>query len=545
MFFIESALFLISSALTLGLTFYQVPNRTLQQIVVMLLVVLLVFLSRIPSQRLKPSRMNGFRLLLLFLSSFFVQLLVISSGGFYSPFLIVIHLYALGTSFLLNMEASLSFLILSLITLAANIYLNTNMRTQFYDDPWSVALFMISFIVIIPLSQILTRSYHLKDALSKMLSEYIKIEEMRQESILLGLTELIVVTDSNLKILSINNAVERALKIAAPQVVRKDLLDVLPLKDSEDKPATAKMLSIDQIMRDKAARIVGGLWLQPQASKTALQVDIQIRPVINTQGQITQIAFVIKEATRTHFSHSKHGSTEQASAKRKAILNHLHQAISSGHQKEATALLELVAHIDDDILLYTELMDYPVKNQVIYQDITQLLKKVVEEKQLFAQSLGTKLEFVLPSEEVSEQALMGLQGTSLPSEVLPISFFSAPVSQKWFELMIEKIVELSVLLTASTVQKQVTVTMRRNSDNTFDIYIGATIQPYPLDLNKELFLEDYGGLGTTSGLRLGSGFEGVIIATISKQIGVQVGTIRRQHPPAIYFTVHMEKGARK
>src|SRR4029077_8288995 len=99
--------------------------------------------------------------------------------------------------------------------------------------PWSVVLYFISFIVIIPLAQILTRNYHLKDAVSKMLSEYIKIEERREESILTGLSEMIIVTASDLKILSANNAAERALGLSDSELIQKPFLEACPLKDKD------------------------------------------------------------------------------------------------------------------------------------------------------------------------------------------------------------------------------------------------------------------------------------------------------------------------
>ena len=57
------------------------------------------------------------------------------------------------------------------------------------------------------------------------------MSEKRQQSILTALSNMVIITDKNLKIVSINIAVERLLRTSIHQVQGQPVSDVLTLKD--------------------------------------------------------------------------------------------------------------------------------------------------------------------------------------------------------------------------------------------------------------------------------------------------------------------------
>ena len=200
MFSIESLIFLLSSLVSLALIYYKVSSSILQQIILVLLIILIIFFSRFFFSKSKTTLIKQINSILLFLTALTIQLVVISTGGFFSPFLIILHLYTLGASFLFNLSALLTFLILSVGLLGANTLLNQNLKVLFEEDPFSTILYIISFIVIIPLAQYLMKTYHLKDALSNLLTQHLEIGQLREKSIVEGLSEMVVVTDVNLNL---------------------------------------------------------------------------------------------------------------------------------------------------------------------------------------------------------------------------------------------------------------------------------------------------------------------------------------------------------
>ncbi len=91
--YIEEALSLILAAgIVFGLIYKGVSVSTLQQIITIGVLLVLVILRKYGfSQKFSENVFS--RLFLLLAISLFIQLLVVTSGGFYSPFLILYHLF--------------------------------------------------------------------------------------------------------------------------------------------------------------------------------------------------------------------------------------------------------------------------------------------------------------------------------------------------------------------------------------------------------------------------------------------------------------------
>src|SRR3989344_9528837 len=320
---IDLLAFLVSSITSLGLIYLKVPTTVIQQAVAFLLVILLIFSNRFIFVKSLNSQENLsnklFRFLLLSFSSLFVQLLVISSGGFYSPFLILFHLYTLGASFLLKIGSAIIFLVFSLVVLTGSTFLNKTLLTLFQQDPGSAVIYLVSFMVIIPLAQFLMSTYHLKDTISKLLTQHIEIREKREKSILSGLNELVIVTDINLKILSFNGAVEKTLKLPGI-ILGSSLLEAIRLKDSAGKEATAESLSVNKVLKNKITHFVEGFLLETRLNPD-FRVSIQIRPVTNPAGEINQIAFVITDIKPS--GSEIHTEFERAEAQQKTAFGQL------------------------------------------------------------------------------------------------------------------------------------------------------------------------------------------------------------------------------
>lgn len=522
MFFIDLLAFFLSSLVALALIYYKAPTTVIQQGVALLLAVLLVISKRFAfSQSQVSSRI--FRFTMLTLSALFVQLLVISSGGFYSPFLILLHLYTLGTSFLLKIGSAISFLVLSLAVLIASTFLNQTLLSLFKQDPGSVILYLVSFMVIIPLAQFLMRTYHLKDTISKLLTEHIEIGEKREHSILQGLNELVLVTDINFKILSSNEAAEKAL-IVPGNIIGNNLLSVLHLKDENGDEATVASLSIDKVMEDRATHLVEGFYLETKLAKS-LKVTIQISPVTNPEGQINQIVFVINDARAT--GRQTHSSLDKARQQHSAILQNLMKAVKDAKLPIIEIQAVLLAKAEEDILLAQELEDHPFRKRVSYQDLAEVCQQVIAKKQAFAKLLQVRLQFSLPKEEIKEAVYLNLKQSNLPPQMLALSDFSVPMDAKWFVIILEKLVDISTLLVTGQQSPSVNLSIQRQNSKIIEVFL--TCMPVQVNQadSQELFKEYFGTLSKTN-LRFGSGLEGSIAKTLSTELNlpIEVQTVK-------------------
>lgn len=504
--------FLLSSLTALSLLYYKAPTRVLQQGIALLLVVFLILSKKFIFANSKFSN-TLFRIIMLTLSSLFVQLLVISSGGFYSPFLILLHLYTLGVSFLLKIGSAISFLVFSLIVLLASTFLNQTLLSLFNQDPGSVILYFVSFIVIIPLAQFLMSTYHLKDTISKLLTETLAIDEKREQSILQGLNELVLVTDVKLKILSFNEAVERSLNIQG-SILGNNLLSTIHLRDDSGNPATLKSLSIDQVVANRTNYFVKDFNLETKATKD-LKVAIQIKPITNLAGEINQIAFVITDARVS--GGQTHSRLEQARQRQKLLWDSLKSTISNAHLPSLGTQALLLNKLDEDLLIAQELEDHPFKKRISYQDLVELCQQIKLKKELLAKSMKVQLQFSIAKEEAKEAAYLSLRKSNVPSESLPPSEFSVPTDPKWLEIALERLLDIAILLATGQLNPLVTISLSRSNSETIVILISAKTPP--ISKVSELFVEYYGSLITTN-LRFGSGLEGFIAKTVASYLGI-------------------------
>lgn len=514
MFSFDLLAFLVASISTLALIYYKAPTTISQQGIAFLLVTLIILSKKFVSS---PSQLSSklFRFILLLLSSLFVQLLVISSGGFYSPFLILLHFYTLGASFLLKIGSAISFLVLSLIVLIISTLLNQTLLSIFHQDPGSAVLYLVSFLVIVPLAQYLMSTYNLKDTISKVLTETLLVGEKREQSILQGLNELVLVTDINLKILSYNSAVEKSLLMHG-LITGNNLLGVLRLTDKNGNEATAESLSIDKVMENRAAHLVEGFYLEIKEAKR-LKVIIQIRPVVNPTGLVNQIVFVIKDSEGNLEEHS---DLERAKVKQKQLIDNLKRSIEDLDLPAAEAEAILVAKAEEDLLIAQDLEDHPFKVNIGYLDIVELCQQVSIRKSDLARSLNIKLQFVFPSEEIGEAARLELK-SSVSESSLPPSELAVPTDSRWLSLILEKLIDLAILINSGGSEPNVSLTLKRH-EAVIEIFITSSPAQLLEEEKVQLLSRYYGNLGYRANLKLGSGLEGFIVKTVATELKVPI-----------------------
>lgn len=535
----EPLVLLLATGLSITFILLHVPTRTEQITIAFLLLILFVNVSKLITVSALRAKSTLPKLFTLFLSSFMVQLLVVSSGGFYSPFLFLFHLFTLGSGLLMTNSTSISFLVLSVGLLFLDIKIDPLIYQNFQTDPWPTVIYFISFLVIVPVSFLVTRSYRVKDSLSKILNEYVQIGKMREESILSGVNEIVFVTDISLSILYLNSTAEKEAGVTSAQALKQGLLKVLNLRDGKGKQATVQALAIDKALIDKATRVVEGFYLQ---ARKKTKVSIQVRPITDLNGKVTQIVFVLTDATMNDKDIlSRHLNLEQANNKYKAVFDDLQKTLVLTGSKELISKVELVHKFEEDLLIATEIEDHAIKEQNSYQDVALLCKQVVVTKQNFSKGLQIPLEFSLSNNEASEAAMLSLAETANPPIALPMSSYMVPADFRWLSVLVQKIIDICLFLSVGEVKPQVTVELSREGNSAIIINITTTTTQIDESDKIELFKENFGELGTTTYLRFGSGLEGFIIKSIEEQLGIPVDIKFGTNPGRITFTITLSK----
>lgn len=539
MFSFESLVFLLSSVIVVIWSYFKIPTNISQIVVAALLIIIVIFSSRFLLISTAENRNKHFRYLLLLLISLFVQFLINTTGGFLSPFLILLHISYLGISFLLSLPLALVFLFFSLATISVNVMLNQNLSTLLLGDPGAVILYIISFVVIIPTSQFLTYNYHLKDVLFRVLKESILIKERREEMITGSLSELILVTDNNFNIQSFNETVEKTLRLSQGDILNHPILEVLPLQDKEGHRPNMQQLSMENIFANKVSTTISTLYLQTISKTQPEPVIIRIRPITDSLGQIRQLVFIITDAALSHLQ--KHLNIDQAHTRRQMLIQNIRDTIIKSQPKSTSIGVELLAKTDEDILTAFEIEDHAIKESVSLQDIAWISQQTVAASQQFAASLDVSVEFSIPEEEAAEKELLHFLSTDYPRESLPISDFTALVDKNWFKIAINKFLDLAILLASGETKRVVKVSVSQVHVTSLRIVITTPTPPLSTQDQKDLFAEYYGNLGINSNLRFGSGLEGFIAKTITTQLNIPLEVKYLGNPSELAFILTLSR----
>lgn len=540
---IEFLPFLLSSITSIALVYYQIPLLIIQQAVSVLLVILLVLLIKQKDIKTGVFGNPFYKVTSIYLLSLFIQLLVIATGGFFSPLLIIVHIYTLGISFLLNTKSSISFLVMTLGLLILNTQLNSNMLKLFMEDPSSVILYVVSFLVIIPLAQTVSKTYHFKDAVTKKLGEYLQISENRSASLLSGLNDLIVITDINLSIISVNQIFEKRLKISEAEVTKKPLLNCVSILDSGGNPASSDSLQINNILRDKYVRIIEDYSIKYPGNSRASKATIQIRPIMDNKGQINQIVFVISDQIETGYQRA-HNDLETARIKQKDLFMQIQKSLILKNLFQEEVKLMLLNKMNEDILIAQEIEDHAVKKKEIFEDIAFLGNLAVKRKMNFAKYFNVKLSLNILDDSEIEFAYFKLRESSQNLATQSSSNYTMLTDPKWVGIIMDKLIEICILLSSNQPIREVSVIMKHQKHGSIIALFAAPVDRVVFESFNDLLAEYYGQLGMKTNLSLGSGLEGMLIKKISDQLNYKL-ELRADVPTnRLFFSLTFSSGLR-
>lgn len=540
-FLLQSLFFLLASVSTIGLIYLNTFYKFYQPLIPILLVLDILIVSRINTK--KGYVKNFPRLLVLLVSSVLVQLIIISSGGFYSPLLILLHLFTIGAIFVLNSSSPISFLIFSLGVLIFHIWYDSNLSQFFRDDPWSTVIYGLSIIIVIPLALFLSHSNSVKNKFTSFLKDYIFMSESRQKSIMTALSNLVIVTDKNLSIVSVNTALERLLKLSASQVINKPLFEIIKLKDSAGSPVSPEMLPINQSISDKATHFAEGYGLETKIQTLPKPVTIQIKPVTNTQGQVTQIIFVFTDPT-VKIGFNTHPTIEQAVKRHDYLLSLITDPKSNLSASAIQLLILEIAHIEEDVLTVQEMEDHPLQEVIGFEDMVAFIEKIIEAKKHFFILLNALPQLNFEDDTKSEAAFLSIKSSDLNQGTSALSKYSAPVDGYLVKIILEKLIDIGAFITASQPQKQMTVNLTLvDMDKTVLININLPSGDMKATDIPNLFLKDYPGLKFPT-LKDSSGLEGYIVSKISKTIQLELTPSLNNITKTLTFSLAFSKQAK-
>lgn len=528
-FFPALAILCFSSLYVIILDSIAFSSRSLQQAIVLLVITIFSILYKYSRHSWKEFTNTEGKFFFISSGTAFVQLLVLSTGGLQSPFLILIHLFMLGLSFLFSFSVSFLFLLFSLIVIFIDLSFSQHFLTLLANDPSLLLLQLASLIVIIPIAYITSRQYHMKDTLTKLLQTQIKTTK----KILERLPELIIITDDKLRILSTNDAATHALQRSRSELLDKPLFDVLLLKDQSGKLVTEQSLFPQgKIVTQPETQ---GIFTLFKSSIPKRAVTLQVQPNAQKNGETDQISFILSFVHSSE--HLQEVTLDKARARYDAILQRIKQ-IQPQSSKTDILLLE---KIENDTYALQTLTENAESAKI---DLAQLCKQIVLFNQDFSRSMNVVTDFSLPNFGQQDIAPLTVANYPVKPEQLTGPFFTISCDVQKVELAIKKLLDMCILLASTEKAPQVKLSVQREEKETVSVNFRGTCKQLTTNNLTDLFTAYYDSLAKQTNLDLGSGLEGYLVKRIADMLSLPLSISYEKQTAEIVFTLKLPKKLR-
>lgn len=501
-------LFGSASILVLLLRVLNLPFPLIAQLLLLSILIIALFFSHVFLSRRLPY-WSYIRMGLVWVIAFLTLFTVMSTGGLYSPLLILVLLFFIGASFLLSLPEAISFLISAVALLLLGIAVDPAVRQLVKDDPAVAILYLASFAAVVPLAYLISRQYQQKEATSKEFGHQVSLDQ----AILEQVQDLLFITDTSLTVLSVNKAAETMLKKAAAELVKKPLLDILLLRSGNGLLSTAGQLTIPTILQEKTGAILPDLLLLTANSATPLPVTLQVLPMTNLAGQVESLTFIVSLQTTNQPDHddSLSEASEMALTRYQALTEQLKQSLSAAGLVQLEAITELAFRMSEDVRLSLTLKHITLEQNRLAVDVAQLCSDVVALQQQFGRVLGATVRWVPPTDGIAAT------NVSVPAQIQVLAnstlstgpLYTATVDPQWLGVLLQKLLTLAIVITTGPGRHEV-VTQVRRTETGLDIIIeGATTS---ITETEQLF--------QLNPNQVGSGLEAILARDLAEKLAI-------------------------
>jgi hypothetical protein len=362
-----------------------------------------------------------------------------------------------------------------------------------------------------------------------------------------GLDNLMFITDTNLKILSINSAVQTSLGLSSSQVIDRNLFEILFLRNDAGQLVDQNSLGINQIIASKQSNLIQNLIFLTKNSPTPYRVNIKIKPYTNIQGNIDRISFRIMDAIKPQTA-LQQGEVEfePVITKHLGTINDIKGSLFSKGDTELATKLELATETEKDIFRMSEILSKEgINPKPGLVDIAQLCDRIILGRQYRARTFNVSLNYTLLNFNTKDLAVHLPQNTTISAADLTSVYFTAKVDFRWFDYLIQKLVDISIFLASSTTLPLVKLTLEgkqttsSKNSNLIIIKFHCASPILTSEKQKLIFVQNYEELGNETNLKLGSGLEGLIVKYICEKLSIPLNAEFDQQSSNLIFTLEI------
>ncbi len=541
----KTLIFILSSILLVVLLYFKVKIIILQQILLALIVTLLIILN---SQKYFKNKAYIKNWLLIFIITFFIQLLIASTGAIFSPFFILIHLYIVGLALYFNFWTALSFLTMEIAVILLDIKLDQNLFNLVKQDFGSVLLYFASILVITPVTNLVAQKYNLKSDVLKTLFRQLSSQEIILEQI----DDYVFTTDRDLVVLNANDAAKKIINSKQG----KTITDLVNLIDESGKILTTQRL-LDSlgtltkrkfsITEQKINLILKGYTLKILNQKESPQVIIKVTPVYNPNGLLDKFIFLISSESTGDTLNESEIKLQNAHKKYISTLKSLQSDPVIIKLATINYYLDLLSKYETDIITTSELTLLPNFSNTELTDIFRLFVKVYEQNLNQAKTMDIEYNLNLP-DDLQQEYTLSVVDSIIPKQLIAPSRVSTVTNPKLLEVLIGKTIDILTGIalagkdkfSKSNEKPQVELHLI-NSEKDIRLVIGTKLNSTQITNIGQLLEINTGKLEVLDNLVLSSGLESYLIKNIVNLLGLTFIADFNKYNSKLSFTITLDK----
>lgn len=524
-----ASLYILKSAISL---------QVIMQIFIFLTILIVIALKLASSTNLKLQRSSALKIGLLPVA-FFIYLLVLSTGGLSSQFIITTHLFSMALAFLISPQISISF-ITATLSLFLLIAIGEPRQEFLGQSPFALVLYFVAYIALIPLSYIIAKEYRVKEEWANILEKQIATSKNQEETLLKNITDAVIVLNKQSQVVYINQAAN-TLTGFGREILDKNLFEFFRFKDQDGRALLPYQIPIDQSLNTKTQSYLENIRLL--IKEKFLPVDLKIIPVIGLEGPLGTI-LVFKDRTSADQTIQKKKTATFMSlarfltflASQKNVLLNLKRANPLNSQLEDLIRKnEDLKHLSEDFVYTLRIESGEVGALTSLVDLGEIVQELLFELKPYLQ--GKNLILIPRHLTASANVVAPKSNLRIPvqKKVFPEVYIIGNIS--WIKDSLSRIFKLIFLLSQSSKKIEVEV-VREQGLGLVRIY--APIYSFwgnAARLMPDLFEKFYGQLQNMPELSETSGLEGYIAKNLIERMGGNIRYENRQNPPALVFTI--------
>lgn len=220
-----------------------------------------------------------------------VPLLVLSTGGFLSPLLIIVHLSAISLAVVLNPVAALAFL-LTILTVLVMHFLTVSQLT-IADNISLIIISFLSFIATIPLFYLFKSHEKTQVEWLSYLDKQVVTGQAQEKALMANLNEAIIVVSPEKYVLNMNKKAEDLTGFSQIEAVGKTYTDILKMQDSTKVALTTT--PVDRVIASNKALFLKDITVQN--NRWGIKAKVKFSPIRDSKSSLLGVLIVVSNAT--------------------------------------------------------------------------------------------------------------------------------------------------------------------------------------------------------------------------------------------------------